>query len=120
MSSSAKFPLVQNAIRPEGWKAAAPFPPTGTTTFSRQHELKKLPVPEFSVTMEKLKRSLRPLAHSEEEWQTTLRRLDDFAKRDGPVLHKRLVERKDRDDIAHWMEEWWDDVSPELQTAWFV
>lgn len=114
MSSTAvNMSLIQNAHRPENWKDAAPFPPQSSTTFARQDSLPKLPLPEFDVTVSKLKRSLKALAWSEDEWRRTERKIDDFAKQGGAgrVLQERLKARKDQEGMRHWLEEFWDNVS---------
>lgn len=104
--------LIQNAKQPENWKDAAPFPPTTTSTFARQADLPKLPLPEFDATIGKLKKSLKALAWSEEEWRRTERKIDDFAKAGGVgrTLQERLKARKDSEGMKHWLEEFWDNV----------
>ncbi|KAF5336707.1 hypothetical protein D9758_015079 [Tetrapyrgos nigripes] len=68
-----------------------------------------LPVPDLELTLDKLKESLRPIAWSDEEYAAVERKIDEFGKdkQQGPMLHKRLVQRAQEKD--HWLEEWWDD-----------
>lgn len=90
---------------PANWKAKAPQPPSGPT-FSAQTRLPKLPVPELEQTLKKLKESLKPIAHSTDEYDASVAKVDDFAKGLAPKLHERLLRRRDETD--HWLEEWWD------------
>ncbi|KZW01215.1 carnitine acetyl transferase [Exidia glandulosa HHB12029] len=92
------------------WKAQAPFPPQGTVTYAHQSNLPRLPILPLQPTLEKLKTSLKPLAWSEEEFQATAKKIDDFGASSaiGETLQSRLEEwGKDKD---HWLEEWWDDI----------
>ncbi|KAG8992970.1 Carnitine O-acetyltransferase mitochondrial [Tulasnella sp. JGI-2019a] len=101
--------IIQNSSRPAQWKAAAPTPPTQTTTFSLQLSLPKLPLPEFDRTISKLKGSLKALARDGTEWSTAERRIDEFAKSElGKRLHGRLEQRQR--ETEHWLEEFWDDA----------
>jgi hypothetical protein len=63
-------------------------------------------VPELEQTLRKLKESLKPIAHSAEECDAAVVKVDDFAKGLAPKLHERLLRR--RDETNHWLEEWWD------------
>lgn len=90
---------------PANWKAKAPLSLPGPT-FAAQARLPKLPVPELEQSLGKLKDSLRPIAHSTEEYDAAVAKVDDFAKGLGPKLHERLLKRRDETD--HWLEEWWD------------
>ena len=93
--------------RPVDWKAAAPKPLPGSLTFNAQTKLQKLPIPDLQDTLSRLKESLRPIAWFGAEYATVLKKIDDFANRQGPVLHNRLLERGNQ--LPHWLEEWWDD-----------
>ncbi|KAI0306076.1 carnitine acetyl transferase [Multifurca ochricompacta] len=93
--------------RPPAWKSAAPFPPVSTTTFAAQSTLPKLPVLPLTPTIDRLKRSLIPIAHSRTELEEAFRKIDTFASTVGPELQRRLeAHAKDK---PHWLEEWWDD-----------
>lgn len=110
--STATASLIQNAHRPEGWKDAAPFPPSTSTTFAKQESLPKLPLPDFDLTIGKLKTSLKALAWSDEEFKATEKKIDDFAK-DGGIgrtLQGMLKARKESEGMKHWLEEFWDNV----------
>lgn len=99
--------MTSNLHRPENWKEAAPASLPGPT-FAAQSSLPKLPVPELSDTLAKLKESLKPIAQDEKEYERVVKRIDEFAVKHGPALQERLVQRaKERD---HWLEEWWDDL----------
>ncbi|KAJ7804567.1 carnitine acetyl transferase [Mycena olivaceomarginata] len=94
--------------QPVDWKATAPAPLPGTTTFAAQDSLPLLPVPELHTTLTRLKQSLIPLAWSEEEITAVDAKIAEFGKGKGPELHQRLVDRaKHR---KHWLEEWWDNA----------
>lgn len=93
--------------RPQNWKAAAPPPLPRTTTFARQESLGKLPVPELSTTLRRLKESLKPYAKSEDEYTITVAKIDEFGEGKGAELHERLL--KKHANTAHWLEDWWDD-----------
>ncbi|TDL15650.1 acyltransferase ChoActase/COT/CPT [Rickenella mellea] len=95
-----------NASQPLKWKSLAPSPPTNGVTLASQAALPHLPVPELSVTFSKLKRSLKPLAWSEEEYKVTEKKIDDFASHLAPELQDRLKKRQA--ETEHWLEEWWD------------
>ncbi|KAF9785036.1 acyltransferase ChoActase/COT/CPT [Thelephora terrestris] len=90
---------------PPNWKAKAPLSLPGPT-FAAQAKLQKLPVPELEQTFRKLRESLKPIAHSREEYDATVAKVDDFARGLAPKLHERLLRRRDETD--HWLEEWWD------------
>lgn len=90
---------------PVNWKAKAPLSLPGPT-FAAQAKLLKLPVPDLEQSLGKLKDSLKPIAHSTEEYDAAVAKVDDFAKGLGPKLHERLLKRRDETD--HWLEEWWD------------
>jgi carnitine O-acetyltransferase len=93
--------------RPVNWKSAAPSPPAGTTTFAAQSTLPKLPVLPLGPTLERLKRTLAPIAHSQAELVDAMRKIDAFEKGIGPELQRRLeVHAQGK---PHWLEEWWDD-----------
>lgn len=92
--------------RPPNWKALAPAPLPGVT-FAAQSDLPKLPVPELSDTLVKLKETLRPFARNESQYAETVKLVDEFEHGLGPQLQDRLVKRKDQ--TQHWLEEWWDD-----------
>lgn len=90
---------------PPNWKAKAPLSLPGPT-FAAQAKLPKLPVPELEQSLKKLKESLKPIAHSAQEYEAVTAKVDDFAKGLAPKLHERLAKRHDETD--HWLEEWWD------------
>jgi carnitine O-acetyltransferase len=90
---------------PANWKAKAPLSLPGPT-FAAQARLPKLPVPELEQSLKKLKASLKPIAHSAEEYDAATAEVDNFAKGLGPKLQERLLKRHDESD--HWLEEWWD------------
>lgn len=91
---------------PAHWKRVAPHPPKGSITFAAQDTLAKLPVPELADTFARLRRSLRPLARSEEEIETTEKKIRNFEADFAKVLHGRLLQRQQ--ETEHWLEEWWD------------
>ena len=106
-SISASMPVHPPSPRPQNWKAAAPAPPAGTTTFSAQSSLPKLPVLPLIPTLDRLKRTLGPIAHTNAELAEAERKIDAFANGIGPELQRRLeVHAQGR---PHWLEEWWDD-----------
>lgn len=94
--------------RPQNWKAAAPAPLPGTTTFAGQTSLGKLPVPELSATLTRLKETLKPHATSEAEYAATIAKIDEFGAGKGKELHERLL--KKQANTEHWLENWWDDL----------
>ncbi len=94
--------------RPANWKAVAPEPIPGTSTFAAQGILPKLPIPVLQDTLVRLKDSLKSIAWSEAEYATVLKKINNFAENQGPVLHNRLLERASQH--SHWLEEWWDDT----------
>lgn len=101
------MPVHPPSPRPTNWKSAAPAPPAGTTTFSAQSALPRLPVLPLSPTLDTLRRSLLPIAHSPTEFAETERKIDTFASGIGPELQRRLeAHARGR---PHWLEEWWDD-----------
>lgn len=97
------------STRPNNWKALAPAPPVGTTSFSGQALLQKLPVPELNSTLSKLKTSLKALAWDEGEYHASERKIDEFAAGLGPELQRRLEQRREEPGREHWLEEWWDE-----------
>jgi carnitine O-acetyltransferase len=94
-------------VRPIDWKTAAPEP-LSALTFRGQSKLPKLPVPDFNDTILRLKESLKPIAWSDIEYTSVVKKVDDFATNLGPILHSRLLERAKQG--SHWLEEWWDDT----------
>ncbi|KDQ61402.1 hypothetical protein JAAARDRAFT_123269 [Jaapia argillacea MUCL 33604] len=97
------------STRPANWKYLAPHPPKGTVMFAGQEGLPKLPVPELPATFSRLKESLKPLARSDEELETAVKKIDEFAHGQASVLQSRLLQKKD--ETVHWMEDWWDDLA---------
>jgi carnitine O-acetyltransferase len=112
-------PLIQNLVRPQRWKAAAPSAPAGTSTYGQQDQLPRLPVPELLETATRLKESLRPLARSSAELAAVEAKIGSLTSAGGlgPVLQKRLEERQR--DTPHWLEEWWDDGKHMYPYVWF-
>ncbi|KAF9240718.1 acyltransferase ChoActase/COT/CPT [Melanogaster broomeanus] len=103
MSHSSFVPTT----RPPGWKSLAPPIPN----FAHQStSLPALPVPPLPDTLQRLKKSLRPLARSQDEFASTCQKIDEFGKEGGVgwVLQEKLEQRKTERD--HWLEEWWDDL----------
>ncbi|KAF7309011.1 Carnitine acetyl transferase [Mycena kentingensis (nom. inval.)] len=92
--------------QPPDWKAAAPEPPSGTTTFAAQSDLPSLPVPDLTQTLARLRESLKPLAWSEAEMAGVEAKIAEFEKGKAPELHRRLLQRAN--EHRHWLEEWWD------------
>lgn len=113
--------------RPPFWKSLAPAPlalPAGSTpsakpgqgpgTFSAQASLPHLPIPPLSETLKRVKDTLRPLAHSKDEFGDVSKKIDEFGKAGGKgqELHARLEKWRDdgeKEGRDHWLEEWWDD-----------
>ena len=93
--------------RPSDWKSAAPSPPAGTITFSAQSTLPKLPVLPLVPTLERLKTTLVPIAHTPAELADAHRKIDAFANGIGPELQHRLEGHALYK--PQWLEEWWDD-----------
>ncbi len=104
---TSHMPVHPPNSRPADWKSAAPSPPAGTTTFAAQSTLPKLPVLPLGQTLERLKATLVPVAHTPAELADTHRKIDAFANGIGPELQRRLEERALYK--PHWLEEWWDD-----------
>ncbi|KII85857.1 hypothetical protein PLICRDRAFT_56334 [Plicaturopsis crispa FD-325 SS-3] len=90
------------------WKALAPAPPPGTTTFAAQSTLQPLPVPTLEDTIMRLNESLKPLARNEDELKTAHAKIIAFAQGPAEDLQRRLLERAAS--TPHWLEEWWDDT----------
>lgn len=101
------MPVHPPAPRPTDWKSAAPSPPAGTATFAAQSILPKLPVLPLAPTLERLKRTLVPIAHTQAELAEAQRKIDEFARDIGPELQHRLEAHAQ--DKPHWLEKWWDD-----------
>ncbi|KAH9977527.1 acyltransferase ChoActase/COT/CPT [Russula compacta] len=101
------MPVHPPTPRPTDWKSAAPSPPAGTTTFAAQSILPKLPVLALEPTLERLKRTLVPIAHTQAELAEAQRKIDEFARGIGPELQHRLEAHAQ--DKPHWLEKWWDD-----------
>ena len=93
--------------RPTDWKSSAPSPPAGTTTFAAQSTLPKLPVLPLVPTLERLKDTLGPIAHSQAELADAQRKIDEFSSGIGPELQRRLEQHAQYE--PHWLENWWDD-----------
>jgi len=94
--------------RPVDWKAAAPEPLPGTLTFRAQQNLPKLPIPKLQDTLARLKESLKPMAWSESEYASVVKKIDSFETGKGRELHDRLLHHAAG--RPHWLEEWWDDT----------
>lgn len=93
--------------RPVDWKAAAPLIPNFA---SQRDSLPRLPVPNLTATLERLKTSLLPLAHSEAEFTDATKKIDAFGSHGGSgnLLQSRLLQRAN--ECEHWLEEWWDNL----------
>ncbi|KAG0709305.1 acyltransferase ChoActase/COT/CPT [Suillus ampliporus] len=93
--------------RPVSWKAAAPPIPN----FAAQHaSLPRLPVPNLNATLQRLKASLLPLAHSEAEFADAAKKIEAFGSHagSGNLLQSRLLQRAS--EREQWLEEWWDNL----------
>ena len=101
--------LSSMAKPPSNWKRAAPSPPSGTVTFAAQETLPRLPVPNLADTLARLRRSLQPLAHTQDELRAVERKIAEFEHGIGPTLQARLQQRQKEKE--HWLEEWWDNWS---------
>lgn len=110
LNMSTRKLSISNATRPANWKAAAPSSLPGPT-FAAQASLPKLPVPELSETLAKLKDTLRPIAWTDAEYNDAVRKIDEFGSTAGPELQKRLLARAQESGRLHWFEEWWDDLA---------
>lgn len=110
ISRSRPVPMsfIRTFERPSAWKEASPAFPQGSQLQKSQASLPKLPVPELTESLERLRESLKPVAWSDEEFSAASRKIEEFAKGLGPELHKRLAERAGS--TPHWLEEWWDDA----------
>ncbi|EJD07249.1 carnitine acetyl transferase [Fomitiporia mediterranea MF3/22] len=91
---------------PAHWKRSAPGPPSGSLTVAGQHALPKLPVPTLADTLARLRRSLQPFAHSQDELHAAEKNITEFENGIAPVLQERLEKRQQ--ETEHWLEEWWD------------
>ncbi|KAF8909292.1 acyltransferase ChoActase/COT/CPT [Gymnopilus junonius] len=96
------------SLRPAQWKTAAPEPLLGTLTFAAQSKLPQLPVPELKDTLNRLKESLKPIAWSDAEYASVVKKIDAFEREKGQELHQRLLQKAAT--RQHWLEEWWDDA----------
>lgn len=76
------------------------------TTFSRQDELLKLPVPDLRDTCDRYVRSLEAL-QSPSEHENTKRVVAEFLKRDGPRMQEALLEYAKTQ--KSYIEAFWDD-----------
>jgi Choline/Carnitine o-acyltransferase len=106
-STHLSMPIHPPTSRPTDWKSAAPSPPAGSTTFAAQSTLPKLPVLPLVPTLERLKDTLVPIAHSQAELADAQRKIDEFAAGIGPELQRRLEVHAQYK--PHWLEQWWDD-----------
>ena len=61
--------------RPPNWKARAP-PPLPGPAFAAQDSLPRLPVPPLPQTLERLKESLRPISHTQDEYKSVVNKID--------------------------------------------
>lgn len=104
---ASHMPVHPPTPRPTDWKSAAPSSPPGTTTFAAQSTLPKLPVLPLVPTLERLKATLVPIAHTPSELAEAHRKIDAFANGIGRELQNRLEAHALYK--AHWLEEWWDD-----------
>lgn len=93
--------------RPANWKAAAPDLPSNVT-FAAQSKLPKLPVPNLSDTLGRLKESLKPIAWSDAEFRAVSEKIDEFGAGKGNELQERLLKHNEK--TRHWLEQWWDDT----------
>ena len=112
-SSSGPLPVAHPlAPAPSDWKSKAPFPLPNTTSFSQQHTIPSLPVPDLAATLQKLERTLIPLARSPEELENVKAKIAELGQDGGfgTTLHERLLERAKDPNRVSWLEEFWDDV----------
>ncbi|KAG8866052.1 Carnitine O-acetyltransferase mitochondrial, partial [Serendipita sp. 405] len=113
--SEYTVPLAQP---PSNWKTLAPFPSNpNAETYSKQESLSHLPIPPLASTLEKLKTSLQAMAVSEAEYDAAVTKIDEFGRPGGigEALHKRLEQRREKEEQVggrgHWLEEWWDELA---------
>eukprot|EP01135_Chromosphaera_perkinsii_P011836 Nk52_evm27s2506 gene=Nk52_evmTU27s2506 len=72
-------------------------------TFSKQHTLPRLPVPELEQTLEEYKKSIKGLV-SPTRYEDSSALVDDFKA--SNIAHKRCRQEKEH---PSWLEEWWDE-----------
>ncbi|KIK61686.1 hypothetical protein GYMLUDRAFT_166051 [Collybiopsis luxurians FD-317 M1] len=106
-----QIPHTRQQRRNTHWKASAPSPLPGSATFAAQSTLPKLPVPRLEDTLARLKETLKPIAHNDDEYRTVVAKIDSFGaeKGLGQELQKRLLSHHAQTD--HWLERWWDDAA---------
>ncbi|KAI9344515.1 acyltransferase ChoActase/COT/CPT [Zopfochytrium polystomum] len=79
------------------------------TTFSRQRDLQRLPIPPLADTLATYLRSVRAATSSNEEYAAAAAAVRAFSEGPdaiGPVLQKRLAAH-DRLQPNSWLERWW-------------
>eukprot|EP01117_Protostelium_nocturnum_P012641 TRINITY_DN4651_c0_g1_i1.p1 TRINITY_DN4651_c0_g1~~TRINITY_DN4651_c0_g1_i1.p1 ORF type:complete len:744 (-),score=195.84 TRINITY_DN4651_c0_g1_i1:63-2294(-) len=82
-----------------------------SSTFSKQNQLPRLPIPDLKKTCEKYLRTLEPLLN-EKEFEYSKSCVEEFLKEGGvgEILQRELQERDKEEPIRpSWLEGWWDD-----------
>jgi carnitine O-acetyltransferase len=78
--------------------------PPSNRTFAYQEKLPKLPIPPLEATCERYLNALQPL-QDEEEHAATIKAVQSFLEREGPLIQAKLIEyAKNRDS---YIEEFW-------------
>lgn len=95
--------------RPIDWKDIAPPPLPNTLTFAAQADLPSLPVPILTDTLARIRSSVKPLATSDVELDTTENVIRELGATGGigETLQKRLEQRAK--EKRNWLEEYYDD-----------
>ncbi|KDQ10704.1 hypothetical protein BOTBODRAFT_57909 [Botryobasidium botryosum FD-172 SS1] len=99
------FRKTSNRIRPKNWRMLAPRLPKAGPSHA---PLPSLPVPPLALTLEKVKATITPFAQSEEELAAALRKVDEFGRREGVVLQRRLKARAMEED--NWLDDFLGDT----------
>ncbi|KAM0786990.1 hypothetical protein ACM66B_002408 [Microbotryomycetes sp. NB124-2] len=109
--------MSSTSASPPSWHAWRLDPPTSTpatsTMFVNQPQIPKLPVPKLQDTLDRLLKSVEPLAESDAEMQAVRQKLQEFGQPGGigHELQKRLEQRRDDPNIRNWIAEWWDQLA---------
>lgn len=107
-SRPSAYDVLRKTPKWEDWKMnATSATPSDSVMYRNQPALPNLPVPELATTLEKLSKSIKPLAKDSAELQAFERKVEVFSAPGGigETLQKRLVQR--REGTRNWIAEWY-------------
>lgn len=83
--------------------------PVDSIMFREQSKLPRLPVPSLQSTLSRVIKSCEPLALNATELDALKRKVVEFESGLGPILQRRLDQRRETPGMRNWIAQWWEE-----------